>query len=48
MCDKCHELNKMIDRYRRVISLIGDTVTVNEATKMLAEVLDQKARLHPE
>lgn len=48
MCDKCHEIDKAIERYRRVMSLIGDTMTVSEAKKLLAEALDQKARLHPE
>jgi hypothetical protein len=48
MCEKCPELEKAIELYRRVISLIGDTVTVGEARKLLAEALDLKKQLHPE
>jgi hypothetical protein len=48
MCEKCPELDKAIERYRRVISFIGDAATVSEAKKLLADMLAQKALLHPE
>jgi hypothetical protein len=47
MCDKCPELDKAIERYRRVIRSINDPVTSEEAKKLLAEILAQKAILHP-
>jgi hypothetical protein len=48
MCDKCPELDKAIERYRRVIASIFDPVTVDRAKELLAEVLAQKSALHPE
>lgn len=48
MCEKCQELDRSIERYQRVIALIADSVTVSEAKKLLAEALDNKAKLHPE
>jgi hypothetical protein len=42
------ELDKMIERYRRVAALIGDAVTVQRAKELLEEVLAEKAKLHPE
>jgi hypothetical protein len=47
MCEKCSELDKAIERYHRVIRSILDPVTVSEAKKLLAEVL-QQGLLHPE
>jgi hypothetical protein len=48
MCEKCPQIDKTIERYRRVIMSISDPVTVGEAKKLLAAALGQKAELHPE
>jgi hypothetical protein len=48
MCDKCSEFDKAIERYRRVIALIADQITVREASDLLAAALQQKALLHPD
>jgi hypothetical protein len=48
MCDKCVELDKKIGRYRRILPLIGDQVTVDRTKELIAELLAEKAALHPE
>lgn len=47
MCEKCPELDRAIDRYKRIAMFINDHLTVAEAKKLLAEALDKKAQLHP-
>jgi hypothetical protein len=48
MCEKCAELDIAIERYKRVIALIQDSLTVSEAKKMLSEAMAQKIELHPD
>jgi hypothetical protein len=48
MCDKCVELDTKIERYRRILLSIGDQVTVDRTKELIAELLAQKAALHPE
>jgi hypothetical protein len=48
MCDKCDELDKTIERYRRILLSIGDQVTVDRTKELIAELQAKKAALHPE
>jgi hypothetical protein len=48
MCDKCVELDKRIERYRRILLSIGDQVTVDRTKELIADLQAQKASLHPE
>ena len=46
MCDKCAELDKKIDHYRRMLLSIGDQVTVERIEALIADLQAQKAALH--
>jgi hypothetical protein len=48
MCDKCVEIDKSIERYRKIQRSIGDQVTVDRTKELIAELKAQKAALHPE
>jgi hypothetical protein len=48
MCDKCVELDTKIERYRRILFSISDQVTIDRTKELIAELLAQKAALHPE
>jgi hypothetical protein len=48
MCDKCIELDKQIDHYRRLVSGVQDQMMQEGAAKLIAELEAQKADLHPE
>ena len=48
MCDKCEELDKKIERYRKIILGIGDQPTVERIEALIGEMQAQKAALHPE
>ena len=48
MCDKCVEIDKAIERYRRIILSIDDVLTVEGIKRLIAESEAQKAALHPE
>jgi hypothetical protein len=47
MCEKCVEIDKAIERYRRIQRQIGDEVTVDRTKELIADLTDQKAALHP-
>jgi len=47
MCDKCDELDKTIERYRRILLSIGDQVTIDRAKELIADLKAQKVALHP-
>jgi hypothetical protein len=47
MCEKCVEIDKNIERYRKIQRSIGDQVTVDRTKELIAELEDQKAALHP-
>jgi hypothetical protein len=47
MGDKCDELDKKIEHYRRILSSIDDQITVDRIKAMIGD-LAQKATLHPE
>jgi hypothetical protein len=48
MCDKCAELDKRIERYRRLSSSITDQLTIDRIKDMIADLVAQKLALHPE
>jgi hypothetical protein len=48
MCDKCVELDKKIERYRRIAAAIADQFTVDGIKASIAELEAQKVELHPE
>ncbi len=48
MCDKCVELDKTIERYRRVSSSIADQITIDRINALIDELQTQKVELHPE
>ena len=48
MCDKCDELDKKIGHLRDLAARLLDQKTTDGIAKLAQELLDQKARLHPE
>lgn len=46
MCDKCVELDKKIDHYRRLSSSIIDQRTVDGIDGLIEKMKDEKAALH--
>jgi hypothetical protein len=48
MCEKCVEIDKNIERYRRIQRTIGDQATIDRTKELIAELVAQKAELHPE
>ena len=48
MCDKCVEVDKKIEHYRRILLSIGDQITFERLEALIADLREQKATLHPE
>jgi hypothetical protein len=48
MCEKCVEIDKKIERYRRIQQSILDQVTVDRTRELIADLEVEKAALHPE
>jgi hypothetical protein len=48
MCDKCAELDKKIEHYRWIASMIGDQLTLDRIKALIALLTSQKKALHPE
>ena len=48
MCDKCVELDKKIEHYRWIASMIGDQLTLDRIKQLVERIKAQKAALHPE
>jgi hypothetical protein len=48
MCDKCVELDKKMERYRRVSSSLADQITIDRIKTLIDELQTQKVELHPE
>jgi hypothetical protein len=48
MCNKCAELDRKIEHYERMRSLIGDQLTVDAIKELVAKLKAEKAELHPE
>jgi hypothetical protein len=47
MCEKCIEIDKTIDRYRRISRSITDELTLDRAKEVIVDLEAQKAALHP-
>jgi hypothetical protein len=48
MCEQCVEIDQMIERYRRITKAINDSLTVERAKELIADLKAKKAALHPE
>jgi hypothetical protein len=48
MCEKCVEIDKNIERYRRIQRTIGDRATIDRTKELIVELVAEKAALHPE
>jgi predicted GTPase len=46
MCEKCIELDKKIQQYRRVASSITDRLTIERLNKVIKDTTAEKAKLH--
>lgn len=46
MCEKCVEIDKRLERYRRLLLSIADEATVDRAREMIADLESQKVALH--
>jgi hypothetical protein len=46
MCDKCVELDKKIERYRRMSSSLADQITIDRIKTLIDELQTQKVELH--
>ena len=44
MCEKCFEINKRLERCRRLLRSIDDQVTVDRAKELIADLEAQKYR----
>jgi hypothetical protein len=47
MCDKCVELDKKIEHYRKIASSINDRSTAERIKALIEELQAKKAVLHP-
>jgi CO dehydrogenase/acetyl-CoA synthase epsilon subunit len=48
MCEKCVEIDKTIERYRRILLAIGDQITVERTRELIKKLQAEKLALHPE
>ena len=48
MCEKCDEIDKTIERYRRIQQRVLDQAFIDRAKELIAELEADKAALHPE
>jgi hypothetical protein len=48
MCDKCQELEKKIERYRRLAFSITDQLTIDRFNELIKDTEAAKAKLHPD
>jgi hypothetical protein len=48
MCEKCDEIEKTIERYRRIQQRIQDQQLIDGAQQLIDEMEADKAALHPD
>jgi hypothetical protein len=48
MCDKCQELEKKIERYRRLAFSINDQLTIDQLNQVIENLEAEKVKLHPD
>lgn len=46
MCEKCVELVKKLEQYRRLASSITDQLTIDRLNKAIKDTVAEKAKLH--
>ena len=47
MCEKCRELEKKIERLRRLTASINDQLTIDSINNLIKKTEAKKAALHP-
>jgi hypothetical protein len=48
MCDKCIEIDKKLEQYRRIASSITDQLTIARINQLIKDTAAAKAKLHPD
>jgi hypothetical protein len=48
MCEKCVEIDKKLEQYRRLASSITDQLTIDRINKLIKDKAAEKATLHPD
>jgi hypothetical protein len=48
MCEKCVELDKRLEQYRRLAASITDQLTIDRLNKAIKDTVAEKAKLHPD
>ena len=48
MCEKCVEIDRRVERYRRLSSGLTDEATLDGIKKLLTQLKAQRSALHPE
>jgi hypothetical protein len=48
MCEQCKELDVKIEHYQRIARNISDQKTIDGLTRLVAELREKRAALHPE
>jgi hypothetical protein len=48
MCEKCQELEKKIERYRRIAFSINDPLTIDRLNQLIKDSEAERAKLHPD
>jgi hypothetical protein len=48
MCEQCVEIEKTIERCRRLLRSIDDQITIERTEQLISDLELQKAALHPE
>jgi hypothetical protein len=46
MCEKCAEIDKTIERYRRILLAIGDQITIERTREIIGDLEARKVALH--
>ena len=46
MCERCIELDRKIAHYRAILSRIRDQAVVDGVSKLIAELMAEKATIH--
>jgi hypothetical protein len=48
MCEKCAEIDKTLERYRRILLAIDDQITIDRTRDLISDLEAEKVALHPE
>ena len=48
MCDKCDEIDKTILRYRNIQRRVLDQMLIDDAQKLIDELVSKKVEYHPD